>query len=289
MHASQPDELSAILRSPAISALGISLHYSTQYLNLEVRREVRSRCHFGGWFAGRVRRSRNSAPARKPAMNKTEIVFSYAGDLWTVSRQGGAGYTPHLGRGFETDAGLLARWQHPRVFRRIRRQHRCLHRRRHRRRAQAHHLPSRRRSRGGLDPRRQGRSSSAPTAELFAITRSFSPSRPKAVCPRRCRCPWRARAPIRPMGNAWFMPPLDGGQFAPGFTNFVAWKRYRGGEASYIWMVNFADLTTQKVPAHRLQRHLSHVDRRQDLLPLRPQRPHDAVPLRPAEQKGGRS
>src|ERR1022692_2340453 len=26
---------------------------------------------------------------QKPAMNKTGIVFSYAGDLWSVSRQGG--------------------------------------------------------------------------------------------------------------------------------------------------------------------------------------------------------
>ena len=42
--------------------------------------------------------------------------------------------------------------------------------------------------------------------------------------------------------------PLDGGQFAPGFNNFVAWKRYRGGEASYLWLVNLADLSTVKIP-----------------------------------------
>ena len=31
-------------------------------------------------------------------------------------------------------------------------------------------------------------------------------------------------------------------------NNFVAWKRYRGGEASYLWTVNLSDLTTQKIP-----------------------------------------
>ena len=32
------------------------------------------------------------------------------------------------------------------------------------------------------------------------------------------------------------------------FNNFVSWKRYRGGEASYLWLVNLSDLSTVKVP-----------------------------------------
>ncbi len=51
-----------------------------------------------------------------------------------------------------------------------------------------------------------------------------------------------------PDGKRMLYAPIDGGQFAPGFTNFVAWKRYRGGSASYLWMINLADLTTVKVP-----------------------------------------
>src|SRR5439155_27120706 len=39
-----------------------------------------------------------------PAMNKTEIVFSYAGDLWRVPREGGAATRLTSGPGFETEA-----------------------------------------------------------------------------------------------------------------------------------------------------------------------------------------
>ena len=52
---------------------------------------------------------------QKPAMNKTEIVFSYAGDLWTVSRNGGMAtrLTAGAGRGARRP---IRRWRHPRFF-----------------------------------------------------------------------------------------------------------------------------------------------------------------------------
>ena len=43
----------------------------------------------------------------KPAMNKSEIVFSYAGDLWTVGRSGGVATRLTSGVGFETERRLL--------------------------------------------------------------------------------------------------------------------------------------------------------------------------------------
>ena len=50
----------------------------------------------------------SAAPAihllQKPAMNKTHIVFSYAGDLWTVSRSGGVASRLTAGTGFESEA-----------------------------------------------------------------------------------------------------------------------------------------------------------------------------------------
>ncbi|HEV7518757.1 MAG TPA: PDZ domain-containing protein, partial [Thermoanaerobaculia bacterium] len=42
--------------------------------------------------------------------------------------------------------------------------------------------------------------------------------------------------------------PLDGGQFARTPERWVAWNRYRGGDASYLWIVNLADLSTEKIP-----------------------------------------
>ena len=43
---------------------------------------------------------------QKPAMNKTTIVFSYAGDLWTVSRQGGMATRLTVGAGQESAAAF---------------------------------------------------------------------------------------------------------------------------------------------------------------------------------------
>ncbi len=40
----------------------------------------------------------------KPTMSKTQIVFSYAGDLWTVAKQGGVATRLTAGTGFETEA-----------------------------------------------------------------------------------------------------------------------------------------------------------------------------------------
>src|SRR6185436_15158263 len=43
---------------------------------------------------------------QKPAMNKTEIVFSYSGDLWHVGREGGVASRLTSGPGFERDAAF---------------------------------------------------------------------------------------------------------------------------------------------------------------------------------------
>lgn len=40
---------------------------------------------------------------RSPALSRTQIVFSYAGDLWSVPRQGGEAKRLTAGPGVETD------------------------------------------------------------------------------------------------------------------------------------------------------------------------------------------
>jgi len=40
---------------------------------------------------------------QKPTLSKTHIVFAYAGDLWSVPREGGAAARLTSGTGIETD------------------------------------------------------------------------------------------------------------------------------------------------------------------------------------------
>src|SRR6476659_5763974 len=40
---------------------------------------------------------------QKPTLSKTQIVFAYAGDLWSVPREGGAAVRLTSGTGIETD------------------------------------------------------------------------------------------------------------------------------------------------------------------------------------------
>ena len=46
---------------------------------------------------------------QKPTLSKTHIVFAYAGDLWSVPREGGDAVRLTSGSGNETDL----RWQRP--------------------------------------------------------------------------------------------------------------------------------------------------------------------------------
>ena len=88
---------------------------------------------------------------------------------------------------------------------------------------------------------RSNRLSHPRTTQLYTVTA-------EGGLPEVLPLPMACMGAYSPDGKRMLYAPLDGGQFAPGFTNFVAWKRYRGGTASYLWIVNFADLATVKVP-----------------------------------------
>jgi tricorn protease len=184
---------------------------------------------------------------QKPAMNKTEIVFSYSGDLWTVGREGGVASRLTSGPGFESDAAFSPDGKalaftgeydgNVDVFT----------------------VPAS----GGVPKRvtfhpdadrvvgwtpdgtrilfRSNRLSQSRYTQLYTVAA-------EGGLPEALPLPMGCMGAYSPDGKRMLYAPLDGGQFAPNFTNFVAWKRYRGGSASYLWMLNLGDLSTVKVP-----------------------------------------
>jgi tricorn protease len=184
---------------------------------------------------------------QKPAMNKTEIVFSYSGDLWHVGRDGGIASRLTSGPGFESDAtfspdgktlaftgeydGNIDVFTVPAsggVPKRV-----TFH-------------PDADRVAGWTPDGtrilfRSNRLSQSRYTQLYTVAA-------EGGLPEVLPLPMGCMGAYSPDGKRMLYAPLDGGQFAPGFTNFVAWKRYRGGSASYLWMVNLGDLATVKVP-----------------------------------------
>ena len=184
---------------------------------------------------------------QKPAMNKTDIVFSYAGDLWTVSRNGGMATRLTVGAGSESSAsfspdgatlafsgdydgntdvftvpaggGVPKRiTYHPEADRVV-----------------------------GWTPDgkqilfRSNREAYSRYTQLFTVS-------PEGGLPMALPLPMAFSGSYSADMKRMAYQPLDGGQFATDTNNFVSWKRYRGGRASYIWIVNFADLKTEPIP-----------------------------------------
>jgi len=184
---------------------------------------------------------------QKPAMNKTTIVFSYAGDLWTVSRNGGVATRLTAGAGSESAAnfspdGTTIAFSgdydgNTDVFtvpvtggvpRRI-----------------TYHPDADRVVGWTPDGKkilfRSNRESYSRYTQLFTVA-------PEGGLPEALPLPMAYAGFYSPDMKRMAYQPLDGGQFATDTNNFVSWKRYRGGRASYIWIVDFADLKTEKVP-----------------------------------------
>ena len=184
---------------------------------------------------------------QKPAMNKTEIVFSYAGDLWSVSRQGGVAQRLTTGQGSESDAAFSPDGKtiafsgeydgNVDVFtvpvtggipKRL-----------------TYHPAADRVSGWTPDGKqilfRSNRDAFSRYTQLYTVST-------EGGLPSLLPLPMGYTGSYSADGKRMAYQPLDGGQFTNEGTNFVSWRRYRGGRASYIWLVNFADLATQKLP-----------------------------------------
>ena len=182
-----------------------------------------------------------------PAMNRTQIVFSYAGDLWTVGRQGGNATRLTSGAGiedhpvFSPDGETIAFTGE------------------YDGNVDVYTMPAT----GGVPRRityhpgadyavgwtpdgksillRSSRQSFSRYTQLFTIA-------PGQGLPTALPLPMAFSGSYSPDGRRMVYAPLDGGQFGRTPERWVAWNRYRGGEASYLWIVNFADLSMEKIP-----------------------------------------
>ena len=184
---------------------------------------------------------------QKPAMNKSVIVFAYAGDLWSVPRQGGTAQRLTNGQGMESDAafspdgGTIAFTGE------------------YDGNTDVYTVPVT----GGIPKRltyhpdpdrvagwtpdgkrvlfRSNRAAYSRYQQLFTV--GLDGGLPEAL-----PLPMGYAGSYSADGKRMVYEPVDGGQFANEGAAFVSWRRYRGGRASYLWLVNFADLATQKIP-----------------------------------------
>jgi tricorn protease len=182
-----------------------------------------------------------------PAMNRNQIVFSYAGDLWTVSRQGGAATRLTSGPGIESlpvfspDGETLAFTGE------------------YDGNVDVYTMPSA----GGVPKRityhpgadyvagwsadgqrilfRSNRQSFSRYTQLFTVSKDGGLA---TVLP----LPMAFAGSYSSDGRRVVYAPLDGGQFGRTPERWVAWRRYRGGDASYLWIANLADLSVEKLP-----------------------------------------
>src|SRR5580700_2746640 len=184
---------------------------------------------------------------QKPTMNKTQIVFSYAGDLWTVSRQGGVAMRLTAGTGIETEAafspdgntlaftgeydGNIDVFTVPAtggVPKRV-----------------TYHPDADRVVGWTPDGKRvmfrSNRESYSRYTQLFTVAS-------EGGLPEALPLPMAYSGAYSPDSKRMVYQPLDGGQVTPELSSFVSWKRYRGGRASYLWVVNLADFSTVKIP-----------------------------------------
>jgi tricorn protease len=182
-----------------------------------------------------------------PALSRTQIVFFYAGDLWTVNRQGGTATRLTAGTGIETlpvfspDGETLAFTGE------------------YDGNIDVYTMPAA----GGVPKRityhpaadyaagwtpdgqrilfRSNRQSFSRYTQLFSVSKDGGPAEALPL-------PMAFSGAYSPDGKRAVYAPLDGGQFGRTPERWVAWKRYRGGDASYLSLVDLSNQSTEKIP-----------------------------------------
>jgi tricorn protease len=176
---------------------------------------------------------------QKPTVSKTHIVFSYAGDLWSVPRDGGEAVRLTAGPGIETDPifspdGSLIAFQGE-----------------YEGNQDVYVIPAA----GGVPKR---------------LTFHPAANVPVAWTPDGKQILFRSNRNAYSRFTQLFTIPVDGGfptpvdlpmaydgsfsedasklAYMPITPAFEAWKRYRGGQTTSIWLANLADAKVEKIP-----------------------------------------
>ncbi|MGH9844875.1 MAG: protease, partial [Blastocatellia bacterium] len=177
---------------------------------------------------------------QKPTVNRTHIIFAYGGDLWIVPREGGDAKRLTNGVGEETeprfspDGSTVAfTGQYDGN-------------------TDVYVVPAT----GGVpkrltyhpggdlvtgwtnDGKRVLFSSSRNSYSFFP--RLFTMSVDGAGLPEELPLPMAERGSFSPDGNSFAYEPLT--QWQP------EWKRYRGGQADYLWIARLSDSSVEKIP-----------------------------------------
>ncbi len=138
---------------------------------------------------------------QKPTLSKTHIVFAYAGDLWSVPRDGGDAVRLTSGTGVETDPAFSPDGTRIAFTGEYDGNVDVVRRSRVGRRAEKAHLAPGARSRPGLDARRQADHLRFDANRVLALRARCSRSRPKAAWKRSCRFPRATRRRCRPTAS----------------------------------------------------------------------------------------
>jgi tricorn protease len=184
---------------------------------------------------------------QKPTLSRTQIAFSYAGDLWIVNREGGDARRLTTGSGVETDpifspdGGTIAftgEYDGNVDVYTV---------------AASGGVPRRLTYHPGPD----NALGWTPDGKkvLFGSTRNSSSPRfmrlftisVEGGFPTELPLPMGSEASYSPDGSRLAYVPLSR-EPAPGQAFYQAWKRYRGGLATPIWIANLADSHIEKVP-----------------------------------------